>query len=153
MNSISHLTARITAETGVPFEPSSPDLLLEFEGMGAPKALVDFFREYSPEQCVHGQVRLLPLSDVIVENRELLPGYCASPFGYWTFATTYCGDAYCVVAAEETDHCRVVLMPHGEVDETTPAEEFARLAKPIAESLEDFLDQFLRDALDEECDY
>jgi hypothetical protein len=150
---IPDLTARITKQTGVTFAPAPADLLSEFEGMGAPPALVDFFRRHSPEQIISGQVRLYPLSHVLEENRDLLPGCYASEFGYWTIATSYGGEAYCATAAASDADCRVVILSHAVVDEETTEAEFARIAKPVAVSLADFLDQFLRDALDEECIY
>jgi hypothetical protein len=153
MSSIPDLTARITEQTGVPFEPASAALLAEFESMGAPPALVSFFRRHSPTQIISGQVRLLTLSGVLEENRDLLPGCYASAFGYWTIATSYGGEAYCATTGAGDEDCRVVLLSHAVVDEDTTEEEFARIAKPIAVSLADFLDQFLRDALDEECIY
>ncbi len=150
MSYISDPIARITMQTGIPFEPAPADLLSEFVGMDAPPAVVG---RHSPTEIIDGQVRLHPLSSVLEENRDPLPGCFAAAFGYWTIATSYCGEAYCAVAIADHADRRVVLLSHAAVDEDTTEAEFARIAKPIAVSLAGFLEQFLRDALDEECIY
>jgi SMI1 / KNR4 family (SUKH-1) len=116
--------------------------------------VLDFFSAYEPSACVEHQVRLWPIEQILEENESYVPGCYASKHGYVVFATTLCGDTYCFdISQGGQTEPRIVLLSHEVIDEDTTAAQISRLAKPVAKSLYEFLDQFVRGEVDEECVY
>ncbi|MBX7245600.1 MAG: SMI1/KNR4 family protein [Candidatus Sumerlaeaceae bacterium] len=143
---------QIAAQTGVTFRAASPDDLAKLEALGVPESVLTFFREFEPSDCVQGQVRLWPIMQVMEENEKLIPGVYASKHGYIVFATTDCGDTYCFDLTDPgVPEPPIVLLSHEVISEDTSVEDLARLAKPVAKDLHDFLQRFVRGEVDEEC--
>ncbi len=119
-----------------------------------PQPILDFFGSYEPRECAEGQVRLWPIQHLVEENASLIPGCYSSKYGFVVFATTFCGDAYCFdVRRGQQVEPSIALISHEAVSEETTAAEFTQLAKPVARSLQEFLEQFVRGEIDEECVY
>ncbi len=145
----------ISEQTGVAFRPASRGALASLAAFNVPEAVIRFYREHEPARRVEGQVRLLPIEDMVVENTQGVPGVCVQPHGYVVFASTVYGDAYCFngnkVNAEGEPE--IVLVSHEAVQEDSTAEEVHRLVKKVASSLFVFLDQFSEGVIDEDCIY
>jgi hypothetical protein len=96
-------------------------------------------------------VKFCPISDILVENKDGVPGCYVQPSGYVVLATTICGDAFRLnTRAASGTTAPVVLIAYDlepENDETK-REDLRKLAKPIAASFEDFLKAFVSDTLD-----
>jgi SMI1/KNR4 family protein SUKH-1 len=110
-----------------------------------------FYRSFEPSRCAEiAKVRLWPINDVLIENTDAVPGCDVQPLGYVAFATTIYGDAFCfdTGARENGSPSKVVLISH-ELDweGKTRAEVFP-LAKPVADSFEQFLERFVAETLD-----
>lgn len=148
------LISQISEQTGVAFRPCSPLDLSKLESLGLPQTILDFYASYEPSRCAELQVRLWSIQDLVEENTSLIPGCYSSKHRFVVFASTLCGDAYCfdVRRGKQVDPS-IVLISHEVVSEDTTAAEFAKLAKPVAQSLHEFLGQFIRGEVDEECIY
>jgi len=146
------LVDKISEQTGGYFRASSPFELAKLEAFGLPESVLDFYRDFEPSECVEGQIRLWPIEHILEENEALIPGCYSVKHGYVVFATTHCGDTYCFdVTRRGLNEPRIVLLSHEVVTKHTTAAEFARLAKPVARNLYEFLQKFLRGEIDEEC--
>lgn len=143
----------IATRTGTKFRAASESDLAELRTLRLPDPVLSFFARHEPSRCAEGQVRLLPIANILQENIDLMPGACVSPLGYVAFSTTFCGDAYCfdVNMVDQNHNPRIVLFSHEAISEDITAEEAARLAKPVAMNLCEFLEQFIDEQLDEEC--
>lgn len=100
--------------------------------------------------------RLWPISDMLVENRDAVPGAYVSPHGFVVFGSTFCGDAYCFdinTLVDKDDEPGIVLISHEVISEEISADEARRLAKPVTKNLREFLEQFIREEIDEESIY
>jgi hypothetical protein len=148
------LIEQIAEQTKVEFRASSPAELAKLEALGVPECILAFYREFEPSECAEAQVRLWPIQHVLEENDGYVPGCYASKHGYIVFATTLCGDTYCFDLTQhgQAEPC-IVLLSHEVISEDTSAAEFVRLAKPVAPNLYEFLQQFVRGEVDEECIY
>ena len=148
------LIEQIAEQTAVEFRTASPADLAKLEAIGLPDSIIAFYREFEPSECAQGQVRLWPVEQVLEENEAYVPGAYASKHGYIVFATTLCGDTYCFdITHQEQAEPRIVLLSHEVIHEDTTAAEISRLAKPVAQTLHEFLEQFIRGEVDEECIY
>jgi SMI1/KNR4 family protein SUKH-1 len=149
------LAKRLSDYTNCPFEAASKGDLAKLRKLNLPKQVIDFYRESAPIRSAHGQVRLCSIADIVVESRDGVPGLYSTPMGYVVFATSEYGDAYCfnLNNCDSDDDPEIVLISHEMVDDQTTPEQMARLAKPVAQNLTDFLEKFLEDQIDEECVY
>lgn len=148
------LIETLSEQSGVAFRPASPFELSKLESLGLPESVIDFYALYEPAECVEGQVRLWPIEHILEENEALAPGCYASRHGYIVFATTFCGDAYCFDIRRGTDfEPGIVLISHEVVGRDTTAAKLAQLAKPVARSLQHFLELFVHGEIDEQCTY
>ncbi|MEX2168466.1 MAG: SMI1/KNR4 family protein [Pirellulales bacterium] len=155
MREYQEIVDRISTRTGTTFGAASPGDLSALRALGVSKPILDFYAAHEPSECAEGQVRLWPITAILQENSDLVPGAYIAPLGYIVFATTFCGDTYCFDhnRQDENGEPRVVLFSHEVVGEDITAEEAFQLAKPISTNLHEFLQQFARDEIDEECIY
>jgi len=148
------LIARIIEQTGIEFRAASPFDVSKLEALGLPQSVLDFYRAYEPSECVESKIRLWPIEHILEENEALVPGCYSCKNGYVVFATTLCGDTYCFDTSRGGRiEPRIVLISHEVISKDTTRAEFARLAKPVAQSLHEFLEQFVRGEVDEDCVY
>jgi hypothetical protein len=148
--------ARIATKTGVSLRPASGDDLHALADLGAPEAILSFYREYEPDTGAElGKVRLWPIADIIVENSDAVPGADLHPHGFVTFATTIHGDAYCfdTAGAMSTRDAPVVIMTHEVIFEDLDREVIMSARKRVASGFDDFLSRFVNEALDTEPNY
>jgi SMI1 / KNR4 family (SUKH-1) len=128
------------------------------QAVGMPEDALNFYRDAVPTRMAEiGKVRLWNVGDLEVENRDAVPGYYALPCGYVVFASTDCGDSYCfdIRSMRYPKSAPIVLIAHDlepENDEMK-REELEKLAKPIAESFEKFLESFAASTLDRDPVY
>jgi hypothetical protein len=155
MHDYIRLANAIEAQTGGRFRRAEIGALEQLRKLRLPESVVTFYADHEPAECIEGQVRLWPISEILRENRDYVPGADICKHGYVVFANTICGDAYCFVvnSLDGDGEPRVVLLPHDEDFEEMPAEKIKSLAKPIAPNLAAFLDAYLRGELDEDCIY
>lgn len=145
----------ISSQHGVTFRPALTRDLESLAKLRFPESIVQFYAQHEPEKPVEGEVIIWPINRVIEENTNLNPGSITAPFGYFVFATTRCGDTYCfdTNSSDVGGNPRIVLISHEVLPEDATREEVAKMAKPIAQNLEEFLLQFSRGEVDQECLY
>lgn len=143
---------QIKQKTGVQFRAATHQELEQLRALRMPADLIEFYSNSAPVKMAEiGKVRLWPVSDLVVENNDAVPGYYAMPCGYSVFASNDCGDAYCfdtVRAAGNT--APVVLIAHDlePEDDKMVREDLSKLAKPIVDSFAKFLEGFVAGSLD-----
>jgi hypothetical protein len=146
------LIEQIAQQTGVSFRPASPFELSKLEALGLPQSIIDFYETFEPSERAGEEFRLWPIEHILEENEALVPGCYVSKHGYIVFATTLYGDIYCFdLRRADQIEPPIVLISHEFVSEDTPAAELARLAKPVAKNLYQFLQQFVRGEIDDKC--
>ena len=146
------LLDQIRKKSNVDCRPAAPAGLDQLRSLGAPEDVLTFYRDSEPAGIAEiGEVRLCPISEILAENRDYVPGCYAQPCGYVVFATTLYGDAFCSdVQAASGTIAPVVLIAHDLEPENDQIkrEDLARFAKPIAASFEGFLKAFVSETLD-----
>jgi|SRR5579862_1766048 len=146
------------ADHGGSLGPASAEHIKRAKEAGFPQDLIEFYAGHEPDPdkiCVQLGQRIWCIASALVENKDAVPGLGVSPHGYIVFASTMCGDAYCIdtnVRAPDGRH-PVVLFPHDSIDEYTdlPYIEASRIE--VASSLDDFLFKFVAGTLIEEPHY
>ena len=90
---------------------------------------------------------------IVENNTKCSVGLYTSPHGYIEFASTFSGEAYCfdVNSLNAAGEPRIVILSHESVCEESTREEIAKLAKPVAQDLREFLYHFLSGSLDQEA--
>ncbi len=142
----------LTATMGIQFRPADASALRHLEKWKLPESVVGFYSKYEPQNVVEEGIRIWPISDMVTENEQGVPGICVMPYGYVVFASTYCGDAYCFDLNRITDgEPAIGLVSTGAVGEDSSAEEVHSMIKPVANSLLDFLERVQSDCIDQEC--
>ena len=155
---IAELQAELKKARRGTLQPASEKDIQQAELFGFPAVLIDFYREGAP-QAAEGVVqlgqRIWSVQNAIAENRDYVPGADLFPLGYVVFASTQCGDAYCVdtVHADSSGEYPIVLFPHDSIQEGASLEDVERYRLTVATSLEGFLQQFARRALIETPKY
>lgn len=149
------IVKRLAQQTKVDFKSASAENLAAFAKLGVPESVLTFYRSFEPQECAENpnEVRLSSITHILKENSDFVPGCYTAPQGYIVFASTITGDTYCfdVNSLNPQGEPRIVLIPHDELEEDSPAEEIKKIAKPIANNLFEFLEQFSRNECDEEC--
>lgn len=143
-------------EQGIPEPlPASVDDMKRAQAAGFPDELVYFYQQCHPDVCIELKQRIWSIEDAIVENTDAIPGYVLSPYGYIAFASTLCGDAYCIDTniTDDQGHHPIVLFSHDMVDEDSTLPLIQSLRVEVASSLEDFLMKFTDGTLSEEPSY
>jgi hypothetical protein len=99
-----------------------------------------------------GKARLCSVPEMVVDNRDAVPGCYAQPCGYVVFATTECGDSHCfdIRSNKYPLSAPIVLIAHDLEPENDQMqrEDLAQLAKPVNGSFEDFLKAFASETVD-----
>jgi hypothetical protein len=137
------LLDEIKQKSKVDFRPATQTGIDDLRSLGVPADALAFYRESEPARTAEiAKVRLRPITDILSENRDYVPGAYVQPCGYVVFATTDCGDAFCFDIRGASDATApVVLIAHDlepENDEMK-REDLEKLAKPISTSFESFL--------------
>lgn len=149
------LVGKITAELDAQFRRGTKSSLDALRRLKAPDVIVEFYSDHEPVRSGRGQVRLWPIADMVVENTQAVPGVGVHPHGYVVFASTFGGDAYCfnLNKLDARGEPEIILVSHECVAEDCTADEAHQAVKKVANSLYDFLEQYSRGAVDEECVY
>lgn len=145
------LIDEIKRKTNIEFRPAEPTTIQQFRALGVPEDAVSFYRNNEPCDCAEiNNVRLWPITEVLRENRDYVPGADIYPLGFVVFATTLYGDAFCFdLNGAVGTSAPVVLVSH-EIDwtNTDTRRNIASLAKRIAPSFETFLAMYEEGTLD-----
>jgi hypothetical protein len=143
---------QIKQKAGIEFRVATPVELERLRSLGMPLDAIEFYRVAMPTRMAEiERVRLWTFSDIILENHDAVPGVYALPCGYAVFASNDSGDAYCFdTLSASGKSAPIVLIAHDlEPDgEKMAREDLSKLAKPIAESLDKFLEGFVAGTLD-----
>jgi len=149
MKDYSSLLEALTAATAVEFQPASQHKLRRLGELGLPANVLRFYEKHAPVATIEHGIRLWSIDDIVYENTELMPGCCTSKYGYFVFASTLSGDAYCF----NTNTCgsdgnpRIVLISHEIVFEDTTPEQIAAATEPVAQNLAAFLKRLIEASL------
>jgi hypothetical protein len=95
MDRYTELVAMIAEQSGSKFRSASADDLASLRDLGLPQSVIDFFATHEPAECVEAAERLWPISEILNENRNFVPGCNIVKHGYVVFSTTGCGDTFC----------------------------------------------------------
>ena len=123
------------------------------EELAFPNELVEMYRQLNPADCIELKQRIWSIENAVIENTQAVPGCALSPHGFIVFASTLGGDAYCVDTNIITSagHHPVALFSHEMIGEDDGMEKISSLRVEVADSLEDFLAQFVSGDLSEEA--
>lgn len=123
------------------------------EKFSFPNELVEMYRQLNPVDSIELRQRIWSIDNAVIENTQAVPGCALSPHGFIVFASTLDGDAYCVDtnALTSAGHHPVTLFSHEMVGEDDGMEKISALRVEVADSLEDFLAQFMSGELSEEA--
>ena len=149
------ITEKIREQTGATFRHATSEELRQLRALGLPESVLSFYAAFAPVAQIEGQVMILTIEGLLAENKDFGPGYIVAPHGYIAFADGCCDDPYCF----DTKHVnaegepRIVLFSHDMVSAGDTPERLARVAKPVAEHLGEFLEHFTEDRIDDECIY
>ena len=155
-DAIRNLIAKLKEQGSPVSKPASEEDLKSAQAAGFPDELLDFYRQCEPKRsCIELKQRIWSIQNAIIENTNAVPGCALSPHGFIVFASTMCGDAYCIdtnVATSEGHH-PVVLFSHEMIGEDASLSDIEPLRLEVASSLEDFLEKFTNGTLNEEPSY
>jgi hypothetical protein len=154
-DAIHALTAELTKRGEPVPAPASAEDLERARAAGFPDDLIDLYRQFAPKRCIELKQRIWSIAEALVENMDAVPGCALSPHGFIVFASTVCGDAYCVDTNITTPvgHHPIVLFSHEVIEEDMPLSDILRFRVEVATSLKDFLEQFTNETLREEPSY
>jgi hypothetical protein len=109
-----NLLDEIARKSRVVFRPASVAGVAALRSLGAPVDVLAFYRNSEPARFAEiGKVRLWSISNILVENRDAVPGCYAQPCGYIVIASNTGGDAFCSDAhAASGAIAPVVLIAH-----------------------------------------
>lgn len=120
-----------------------------------PDELLDFYRQFEPKDCIEFKQRIWSIENALIENTDAVPGCALSPYGFIVFASTLCGDSYCIDINMETvdGHHPVLLFSHEMIEDDAPISDITPLRVEVAPYLGTFLEQFVNETLSEEPSY
>lgn len=96
------LKQEILAITEDEFRNASDEDISSLVKLNIPDYFVEFIKDFEPLQRTFvGDVRLLPINEIIEENEDYVPGADIYPKGFTVFASTITGDAYCFDMTEK----------------------------------------------------
>lgn len=152
----SEIVSPIARGEGITLRPASSDSLNALREMDFPPDAIRFYSSHEPADGLEGPagVRLWPIRDLIVENKEGVPGICVYPYRYRVFASTSGGDAYCfdLNGAANGEASRIVLFWVDDVGEDSSVREVHAAARPVAKDLAEFLRKFADGTLNQGYD-
>jgi hypothetical protein len=129
--------------------PASADALAHLAALQLPTGVGEFYRRFEPSTYAEiADVRLWPISDILAENRDYVPGADLFPHGLVVFASTISGDAYCFDLSEPGPP--IVLMSHELVFADMTPSQIKALRKRVAPDLDTFLQMFADGSLETE---
>jgi hypothetical protein len=138
--------------------PATPENIKRAEEAGFPRELIEFYGSHEPNPertCVQLEQRIWCIASALEENKDAVPGIGLFPRGYVVFASTMCGDAYCIdtnVSTPDGQH-PVVLFAHDSIDEDTDPAYIQASRVEVASSFDEFILKFAAGALVEEPRY
>jgi hypothetical protein len=153
MSGYVEIVEAISEKTGGNFRAASPYDLTKLKALGLPESVLNFYENFEPAKSIEEKVRLWPIEHILEENEALAPGCYTSQHGYIVFASTVYGDAYCFDLTKNQSDPAIVLVSHEVIHVGSTKQDLVNLAKPIAKNLKEFLTQFLKGEVDEECIY
>jgi RNA recognition motif. (a.k.a. RRM, RBD, or RNP domain) len=146
---------KVAGEEAGHLRPARPEDLERARKAGFPRELLDFYSQYEPDGYVELDQRICGAVGAVLENQDAVPGIGLFPHGYVAFATTTCGDVYCMdtnVTNESGGH-PIVLFGHEAIDENTELPYIQASRIEVASSLDDFFYRFASGVLSEDVHY
>ena len=149
MDEYAQSVSRIQDQFGISFRKASQTDLASLEPFGLPESLNAFFAEHEPSSCIDGPRRLWPITEVVRENTDFVPGCYLINHGYFVFATNISGDPCCFDLNDKGNGGpRIVQFWHDDSHEAMSPEQVHAIAQPIAANLLEFLQLYAEDRLD-----
>jgi len=138
---IADTVAAFSEKFGVLFRPASPTEVATAAAAGIPESLLEFYREFEPNETGKEKTRFFPLDRVVAELTDFVPACHLSRYGYFAIAGTNHGDVYVVRPVDNQDYRKMPVYLFGhEVNfsriSKAQVEEFCTIA---ATGIPDFL--------------
>jgi hypothetical protein len=124
------------------FKKPSVEDIKKLESIKLPNYFIEFIKIIEPQSRVFlGDVRLLPIQEIIEENEDYVPGADVYPSGFTVFASSISGDAYCFNMNEinKLGEHDIYFVDHDEdFSEATP-DSIKQITEFISSSFEEFI--------------
>ena len=115
--------------------------------LNIPDYFVDFLIDFEPvRRTFIGNVRLLPIAEIIEENKDYVPGADVYPSGFTVFASTITGDAYCfnMNTKNEINENDIYLVSHEESFENEDVNFVISKSVFVADSFVNLIEENIR---------
>jgi hypothetical protein len=140
------LAERLRGAAQVDLKPASRPDLEKLAALGVPEDLMAFYRRFEPTECADlGDVRLWPITEIVGENTDFVPGAYLFPKGFVVFSTTSFGDTFCF--RRSVRDSGVLLFSHEIWYEELSPSAVASYGTTVAANFGDFLEMALSDTL------
>jgi hypothetical protein len=138
---IANTVAAFSEKFGVLFRPASPTEIASAATAGIPESLLEFYREFEPNEEGSEEIRFFSLERVVAGLTDFVPSCHLSRHGYFAIAGTNHGDVYVVRPIRDHDYWKMPVYLFGhEIDfsriSATQVEEFGTI---VASGVPDFL--------------
>jgi len=135
------LVASFSEKYGVLFRPASPTEVAAAGAAGVGESLLEFYREFEPDDSGGAEIRFFPLERVVAEMTDFIPGCHLARHGYVAIAGTEHGDVYFVRPTRSADYRRmpVYLFSHEADFGHMSAGQVEEFAVEVAAGIPDFL--------------
>jgi hypothetical protein len=146
---IADLVASFSERFGVLFRPASPTEVSAAESAGVPDTLLEFYREYEPNESGEGEIRFFALERVVAQMTDFVPGSYLACHGYFGIAETHHGDVFFVRPGRCRDYTRmpVYLFSHEINFGRMSAPQIEEFGTTVASGIPDFLFRAVSDRL------
>jgi hypothetical protein len=114
----------------------------KIESLKLPNYFIEFIKMIEPESRVFvGEVRILPIQEIIEENEDYVPGADVYPLGFTVFASSITGDAYCFNMNEVNKFGEhdIYFVDHDEDFNEATSDSIKQITKFISSSFEEFI--------------
>lgn len=121
--------------------------VIKLRELNIPDYFVDFVIDFEPvRRTFIGNVRLLPIAEIIEENKDYVPGADVYPLGFTVFASTITGDAFCfhMNANNKLNEHDIYLVSHEELFENKDANFVISKSDFVTDSFVNLIEENIR---------
>lgn len=151
-DTIQKLISKLEQQGGEPSRPASARDIDRAQTAGFPDEILNFYRVCEPKKHIEFQQRIWSIENALIENTDAIPGIGLYPHGYIVFASTLCGDAYCLDTnvTQPNGHHPIVLFSHESIEEDADLTDIQPFRIAVAGSFDEFLTKFMDGSLQDD---